>query len=167
MTQAGRCGQHALPELWAAVHTHLEAGNRHLLDADARFRDVINARDFYECSTFTPERVCAGTLFLGKQQAEPLQYTLAAAICQALPPLHAAESADAFDIIDHDISNSAAAVLSQCPGDGDWRLSWCCSAAAGRSDLRVGRRIGDSWRDAAARAASMSLLPHLLWYVRA
>jgi hypothetical protein len=26
VTQAGHCGQHALPDLWAAIDTHLEAG---------------------------------------------------------------------------------------------------------------------------------------------
>lgn len=50
---------------------------------------------------------------------------------------------------------------------GDWGLSWCGGAAIDDLGLGVGQRLGDSWKDAAACASSMSLLPHLLWYMRA
>ena len=50
--------------------------------------------------------------------------------------------------------------------DGDWGLSWCGGAAFDGHGLGLGQRLGDSWGTAAACASSMSLLPHLLWYVR-
>jgi hypothetical protein len=49
VTQAGHCGQHALPDLWAAVDTHLEAGDRQLHDIDARFKELNSACDICPC----------------------------------------------------------------------------------------------------------------------